>query len=234
MSIGVTALYLQALPLCMYRAYPAHGFASLSRPHNPHPRLVYGHLAAMRNPMTDENGSTRRMLDWPAELIDLDKVDKPSWSRWRVGGGNFSLVQDGNESAAISTAFERCFERSGLMCRRTDVTFKNGGEWTISSTAPGAVEVKDGGEQIAYLAKEAGEFRHRGAEVKTSGGNRLTLKKKPLRGIWIGEALTIRRGGWGAVWSLRPTSPVPLEAALLYWHVAIGDVVAPNAEYSGD
>ncbi len=50
--------------------------------------------------------SPRRMLDRPAELIDLDKAGKPWFRRWFGGRKNFSLEQDGDEVAAVSTAME--------------------------------------------------------------------------------------------------------------------------------
>ncbi len=193
--------------------------------------------------MTGKKASARWMLDRPAELIDLDKVDKPWWSRWRVGSGNFSLVQDGNEVAAISSALQLDENLgSGMRFRRTEVSFKSGGEWTISTHTQGprqdnkvlgirrkarwtrrdrVVEVKDGGEQIAYLAKRPNVLGWGRAEVKTSGAYWLRLTKKPLIGIWTGEGLTIELVKGAYV--LTPASPIPLEAALLHWHFILGE-----------
>lgn len=155
--------------------------------------------------------SPRRMLDRPAELIDLDfaKVaDKPWWRRlwllWFKRGGkplsifqrhfSFSLVQDGNEVAAISTALKPCVEfGKRVRCRHTEVTFKNGGGWTISTHAPmrdkkvlgikvdwterdRVVEVKDGGEQIAYLANP--QKARKQSEAITATGESVTLQRR--------------------------------------------------------
>jgi hypothetical protein len=148
--------------------------------------------------------SPRRMLDRPAELISLDfaKVaDKPRWRRLgsRLGsslGSNFSfsLVQDGNEVAAISTALKPCVEfGKRVRCRHTEVTFKNGGGWTISTHAPmrdkkvlgfkvdwterdRVVEVKDGGEQIAYLANP--QKARKQSEAITATGESVTLQRR--------------------------------------------------------
>lgn len=193
--------------------------------------------------------SPQWMLDRSAELIDLDRVDK-WWSRSGVGTLNYSLVEDGNEVATISTVLEPDENfGSGVKCRHTQVRFESG-RWRISTHAPGprqdkkrmgisykapwtrgdrVVEVKDdGGEQIAYLTNPV---KTRNPEVKTTGEYSLTLKKKPLRGVWIGEALTIERGK--GVYVLTPTSPVPLEAALLHWHVILGDFSVPSSGLGG-
>ena len=86
-----------------------------------------------------------RMLDRPAELVDLGKI-APKLRWWRldrvfekVGAvHNFSLVQDGGtEVAAISTTMEPddgSF-RKGMRCRRTVVTFEDDA-WTVITHAP--------------------------------------------------------------------------------------------------
>ncbi len=177
--------------------------------------------------------SPQRMLDRPAELVYFDKADKPWWDQ-RLRDQNFSLVQEGDEVATISTGLEldRNFGR-GLRCRHTEVRFKNGDEWTISTHAPGPrqekktlgishrvawnigdriVEVKDGGEQIAYLEEE----------VKLADGRSITIHPG-----WR-DTFTIKNVKGNYV--LTPTSPVPLEAALLDWHVLLGDFSLPSSD----
>ncbi len=198
------------------------------------------------------------MLDRPAELIDLDKVGKPWWRTWYGVGKNFSLVQDGTEIAAISTAMEPVdaiaiehgtYKKTKR--RRTEVALK-GTRWTILTQAPiprrdfkvrgdksfwdyrnRIVTVKDRDEQIAYFTNPdwitTGRSFGRGREepeVVTASGESITLKHSYQWGeghMWTGEALTIKKVKRN--YRLTPESPVPLEAALLHWHLILEDWV---------
>lgn len=191
--------------------------------------------------LPQEKPPMRRMLDRPAELIDLGQAEiahKPWWRRWsRIEGAhNFSLVQDGKEVAAISTEMTPGDDsfRPGTLCRHTSVTFNTGG-WTIRTHGPGRrvdkvvfggeslaywewsdriVEVTEGGEQIAYQVNLNPAAWH-------SGGLPMAVKLADGR-IVTSEALTIKMVK-GPRYLLTPASSIPLEAALLHWHIMLGD-----------
>lgn len=139
------------------------------------------------------------------------------------------------------------------------VKFKSG-RWRISTHAPGprqdkkrlgisyraawkerdrVVEVRDGGEQIAYLANPKEEenlskmlewlgVKRNKNEVKTADEQSVTLQRP--RSLVTAGALTIKKVKGNYV--LTPTSPVPLplEAALLHWHVRLGDFSGPSSD----
>ena len=79
----------------------------------------------------------------------------------------------------------------------------------------------DGGEQIAYVTHL--EDGHPLA-VRTVDGGSLTLTRRSRHLLEAG-ALTIEKVNGSYV--LTATSPVPLEAALLHWHLMLGDYQRP-------
>jgi hypothetical protein len=195
--------------------------------------------------MTDKSASLGRRLDRLAEIVALDtNLDRP-W--WRIlvpaSSRTFSLVQDDRETARIRTALERDDGFGwGVSCRRTDVSFEDG-EWTIRTHSPSdprhktkfrwfstaaswlklerIVEVTDGSGQIAHLAHPADG---QPLTAKTVGGTSLSLTRQS-RHLLEAEVLTIKRTK--RTYEMTATSPVPLEAALLYWHLMLGDYQRP-------
>lgn len=99
------------------------------------------------------------------------------------------------------------------------------------------------GKRLAHLAGEPPTITFTEAlsrtakpvEVETTDGRSLTLNHSRSRLTAktrqaSGDMLTITRTR--ARYLLTPTSPVPLEAALLHWHLMLGDYQIPNS-YSG-
>ena len=189
--------------------------------------------------MTNKNASVGRRLDRLTKIVTLPRKPDTLWGDART----FSLVQNDNETAQIRTAWESddgFF--GGVSCRRTEVSFEDGG-WTISTHSPSGpkqktkvlwfsidaswlkseriVEVTDGGEQIAHLTHLADG---QPLAVKTVNGRSLTLTRQSRQLLETG-ALTIERVN--GTYVLTTTSPVPLEAALLYWHLMLGDFQWP-------
>jgi hypothetical protein len=83
------------------------------------------------------------------------------------------------------------------------------------------VEVTDDGVQIAHLVDPV---EGQPATVITVDGTSIPLTRHTRHRLEAG-ALTISEAEGGYV--LSTTSPVPLEAALLYWHLMLGDYVRP-------
>ena len=148
-------------------------------------------------------------------------------------------MQNDREIAQIRTAWESddgFF--GGVSCRQTEVSFEDG-EWTISTHSPRGpkqktkvfwlsldaswlkseriVEVTDGSEQIAYVTHLADGHPQ---EVRTVDGRSLTLTRRS-RHLLESGVLTIDKVN--GTYVLTTTSAVPLEAALLYWHLMLGD-----------
>ncbi len=99
------------------------------------------------------------------------------------------------------------------------------------------------GRRLAHLAgdpptmtfTEALFRTAKSVEVETADGRSLTINHSRRRltaktKLASGDALTITRAR--TRYLLTPTSPVPLEAALLHWHLMLGDYQVPNS-YSG-
>ena len=83
------------------------------------------------------------------------------------------------------------------------------------------IEAEVDGERIAHLAHLADA---RPVTAKTAGGVSMALTSQ-RRHIFEADGLTIRRHDEG--FELDVTAPVPLEGALLFWHVMLGDYLRP-------
>ncbi len=191
--------------------------------------------------MTDRNASVGRTLDRLAEIAALEEDPNQKWWRKLATGAarTFSLVQNDSEIAQIRTVLEDDASFGwGVSCRQTEVSFENA-VWAISTHRPRGsgkrrkilwfstgrtwllperiVEVTDRGEQIAHLAHLADG---QPLAARTVDGRSLSLIKQS-RHLLEADALTIKKVKGGYV--LATTSPVPLEAALLYWHLMLGD-----------
>lgn len=167
----------------------------------------------------------------------------------------FRLVQDGDEIAEISTAMEpdEGSLLKGTRCRRTTVQFGDD-VWTVHTRIlprRGRAETRGPGKRrwaredrvvdvsrdphgageaqlIATLANPSSWRLLGSIEVTTADGESVTLTPQSVgRRFLSGPALTINKIQGGS-YVFTPKTPVPLEAALLHWHIMLGDTRFPR------
>ena len=167
---------------------------------------------------------------------------------------SLSLVQDGEEIATVSTTLQpdTGAGRKGLQCRRTEVRFTDE-SWIIRTHVPpppdrtrartarrrrwredrivealrASPEGVDEGDRIAFLSQPSAWSLMRPVTVETVDGLSVTLTPQSAgRRFLTGEMVSIRKVKGG--YSLTPKSPVPYAAALVHWHVMLGDLRPPR------
>jgi len=207
------------------------------------------------------NAVTRRSLSGSASLVDVERTK--GWRRKLPAGVSFSLRQDETEVASVATGWRSAdlSFKPGATCRFTRVSFEDG-SWLIRTRGSGRqadkrvlgfrrkdysqradriVEVLEDGRQIAHLVNPdnralrlaplvaANLVALHPYEVMTASGESIALRHQFRRAS--GDMLTIKvsKGDY----LFETTHIVPLEAALLHWHIMRGDFRDPPSDGGG-